>query len=136
MALREVCLKTFFWLTGAYEGLRVRRLAQSGRLVLYRVLNDGPPYWLIQVKNFQEEVDRPKLGHESIFGNGTFRVVALESAERLYRSLLPNYPENRRIKNPEYLRAMQERGKALSEKRMLVKTALKSGAGQEQAVTP
>jgi hypothetical protein len=132
MALREVCLKTFFWLTGAYEGLRVRRLAQSGRLVLYRVLNDGPPYWLIQVKNFQEEVDRPKLGHESIFGNGTFRLVALESAERLYRSLLPNYPENRRIKNPEYLRAMQERGKALSEKRMLGKTAFKSGAGRSR----
>jgi hypothetical protein len=43
----------------------------------------------------EEEVDRPKLGHQSIFGNGTFRLVALESAERLYRSLLPNYPENR-----------------------------------------
>jgi hypothetical protein len=127
-------MKTFFWLMGAYEGLKVRRLAQSGRLVLYRVLNDGPPYWLIQVKNFQEEIDRPKLQHESKFGNGTFRCTTLESAERLYRSLLPNYPENRRIKNPEYLQAMRERGKALSEKRMLVKTAFKSGAGHEQKV--
>jgi hypothetical protein len=129
-------LKTFFWLTGAYEGLKVRRLAQSGQLVLYRVLNDGPPYWLIQVKNFQEEVDRPKLQHESRFGNGTFRCVTLESAERLYRSLLPNYPENRRIKNPEFIQVMRERGKALSEKRMLGKTAFKSGADQEQKVAP
>jgi hypothetical protein len=125
-------MKTFFTLTGAYEGLKVRRLAQSGRLVLYRVLNDGSLYWLVQVKNFQEEIDRPKLEHESRFGNGTFHCVTLESAERLYRSLLPNYPENRRIKNPEYLRTMQERAKMMREKRIREKPHSESGAGRTE----
>src|SRR6266446_5334192 len=60
-------MKTFFNLEGQYSGLKVRRLAKSGRLVLYRVLNDGAPYWLVQIRNFDERTDRPRIRHESKF---------------------------------------------------------------------
>jgi hypothetical protein len=45
-------MKTFFHLPdkafgGAYEGLKARRLNQVGRLVLYQIINDPPPYWMI-----------------------------------------------------------------------------------------
>jgi hypothetical protein len=117
--------KTFFNLSGDYDGLKVRRLDQSGRLVLYRVLNDGPPYWLVRIQNFDERTDRPRIRHESKFGNGTFRCVSLEQAERLYRSLLPNYPENRPRKNPEQIQAWKDRMKELRLKKQAEKQAEK-----------
>jgi hypothetical protein len=52
----------------------------------------------------------------------------LESAERLYWSLQPNYPENRRVKNPEYLQTMRERAKMMQGKRIREKPP-GSGAG-------
>ena len=116
-------MKTFFNLEGEYSGLKVRRLAKSGRLVLYRVLNDGAPYWLVQIRNFDERTDRPRIRHESKFCNGTFRSVSLGQAQRLYGSLLPNYPENRPSKTPEQLRAWRDRMNELRLKKSKEKSA-------------
>jgi hypothetical protein len=65
----SVWVKTFFQLPdqafgGAYEGLKVRRLDQVGRLVLYQIINDPPPYWMIWIKAFKPRRDTaPGLIH-------------------------------------------------------------------------
>jgi len=64
---------------------------------------------LVRIKNFQKEIDRPKIEHESKFGNGTFRHVTLPTAKLRYASLLPNYPENRREISAEERQRLRER---------------------------
>jgi len=68
-------MKTFFDLKAAYQGLRARRLAQCGRVVLYKIVNDPPDYWLVVIRAFSEESDRPLIGHLSRFGNGVWRLA-------------------------------------------------------------
>jgi hypothetical protein len=118
MALWEVCLKTFFWLTGAYEGKYVRRLKQFGRLVFYRVVRDPEeiiqePYWLIHIEAFSEGRDRPIVRHLSKFGNGWFRFAHLKEAQTRFEQLcsLPQYAsdeisrQNRRVRASEAAKA-------------------------------
>jgi hypothetical protein len=50
--------KQYFKLTGYYEGLTAKRINQSGRLWLLRVVNDGPPYWLVMIRGFDPDTDR------------------------------------------------------------------------------
>lgn len=84
--------KTFFKLTGAYDGLQARRLRWSGRLGLFQVFNDGPgPYWLIQIQNFNPVKD-VAAGLIDPFKNNTWRFVDLESAYRKYEQLTPLFP--------------------------------------------
>jgi hypothetical protein len=91
-------MKTFFDLTGSYEGLRVRRLRHSGRLMLYQIVND--PYWLVVIKAFEPD-GRDKalvsagLAHPSKVG--AWRYVALADAEAKFDQLKPFYPETNRI---------------------------------------
>jgi hypothetical protein len=113
-------MKTFFKLTGAYEGLHVRRLRQFGRVVFYRVIPDDAddPYWLIQIKNFTE-ADRSIIRHLSGWGNGTFRFAHLKEAEEHLERLcgLPKYAadeikrQNSLRKQSERLQAMQDSGR-------------------------
>jgi hypothetical protein len=39
----------------------VRRVACFGRVYFEKVINDGDPYWLVAVRPFDEETDRPIL---------------------------------------------------------------------------
>jgi hypothetical protein len=80
--------KTFFKLKGAYEGLEARRLKYTGRLVLYQIINDGSPYFLLQIQNYDPVKD--KLAAPT--GNGTFRFVDAASANRKYEQLAPLFP--------------------------------------------
>jgi hypothetical protein len=80
--------KTFFKLTGAYEGLQARLLKWTGRLVLYQIINDGANYYLLQIQNFDPAKDRLAAPN----GNGTFRFVDAGSANRKYESLAPFFP--------------------------------------------
>ena len=81
--------KVFFDLTGDYEGLRVKRLRQAGRLVLDKVINDGDPYWSVSVLNFKEQIDRPRLAEitGSEWGNGTERFVCKKQALARFEQL-------------------------------------------------
>jgi hypothetical protein len=85
--------KVFFSLQGSYEGLRVRRLKRAGRLVLDQVANDGPLYWFVTVRGFDERRDRSLLARTgSRWGNGTFRFTTLQEAEAKFGELLA-FPE-------------------------------------------
>jgi hypothetical protein len=111
-------MKAFFNLTGAYEGLRARRLAQCGRVVLYKVINDPPDYWLVSIRTFDEDIDRPLIRHLSEFGNGVWRFLSLSAAQARFASLanLREYAaeekkrQNRRIKQSETMRQRCDSG--------------------------
>jgi hypothetical protein len=135
-------LKTFFKLTGDYEGKRVRRLKQFGRVAFYRVVFDPEeiiqiPYWLIAIKAFDEERDRPIIRDISAFGNGTFRFAHLREAEERFEQLcaLPEYAadeqkrQKTRTKNSERLRQHHFVGKAVQKKECVEKPL--SGRAQE-----
>lgn len=81
-------MKQYFKLSGDYEGLKVRRLRQSGRLWLVRVINDGAPYWFVMIRNFQLERDRMS-GARTM---GVWRFVKEEDAEAKYGELVKFYP--------------------------------------------
>ena len=80
--------KTFFNLPGYYEGLKARRLAQSGRLWLVKIINDPPPYWLVWIRGFDQQKDK-KSGGTSI---GVWRFQREEEAQEKFKELLPVYP--------------------------------------------
>src|SRR5882724_4428250 len=81
--------KKLFDLRGQYEGLRARRLSQCGRVVFHRIINDPPPYWLVQIKSFDEELDRPLIAKVtgSKWGNGTWRFVSEGNAQATFDAL-------------------------------------------------
>lgn len=114
-------MKTFFHLKGAYHGLRARRLSRCGRVVLYKVINDPPDYWLIVIRAFNEERDRLLIKHLSRFGNGVWRFVSLSEAQAHFARLVivPEYAaeetrrQKTRRKNSERLRQYQWTGGAL-----------------------
>jgi hypothetical protein len=111
-------MKAFFKLRGAYQGLRARRLAQCGRVVLYKIVNDPPDYWLVVIRAFSEESDRPLIWHLSRFGNGVWRFGSLSAAQAHFARLadLPKYAaeekkrQKTRRKNSERLRQYQWTG--------------------------
>ena len=54
--------KQYFKLTGDYEGLIARRIAQSGRLWLVRVINDGRPYYFVFIRGFDPQARQSQRG--------------------------------------------------------------------------
>ena len=90
-------MKTFYWLDGAYEGLKVRRLDRFGPVVLDQVINDGAPYWFVTIRAFEPERDQPIL--KELFGqklgNGTRRFVRMTDARDYLERLktVPLYQE-------------------------------------------
>ena len=121
-------MKTFFNLTGAYEGLKVRRLARFGRVVLDRVINDGAPYWFVAIRNFDETRDWPLIrSFSTSWGKGTWRFVRLTDAERCFErlKLIPEYiadelkAENNRRKNSERMRAIHDSGQVIPKTRSI-----------------
>jgi hypothetical protein len=80
--------KQFFKLTGYYDGLTVKRIAQSGRLWLVRVVNDPPPYWFVMIKGFDPTRDRAS-GTKSM---GVWRFVDESDALAKFNKLRPLYP--------------------------------------------
>ena len=86
-------MKVFFDLQGPYEGLRARRLAQMGRLVLYQVFNDPPAWWIVVIKNFSPDLLDVAEGLIDPNGNGTWRFVDLTMAEKKFGELakLPRF---------------------------------------------
>jgi hypothetical protein len=102
-------MKTFFDLKAPYEGLRVQRLRQSGRIVLYRVMIDPPPYWFVLIRGFDPNRDIAP-GIIDPHKVPTWRFVSFADAEAKFEQLRawPNRPgknkRNRRGKNSERLR--------------------------------
>src|ERR1700730_6209683 len=111
-------MKTFFDLKGAYQGLRARRLSQCGRVVFYKIVNDPPDYWLVVIRAFNEERDRPLIRHLSRFGNGVWRFGSLHADQQNFTRLatFPEYAaeekkrQKTRRKNSERLREYQWTG--------------------------
>ena len=87
-------MKVFFDLPEMYDGLRARRLSQVGRLVLYQIINDGAPYWLVIIRNFDPGVDVAEglINPDRV---GTWRFVDLKGAETKFGALakLPRFIE-------------------------------------------
>jgi len=113
--------KTFFDLSGEYEGKRVRRLNQFGRCVLYRVIRDDreiiqSDYWLIHIENFSEERDRPLIRRLSRFGNGWFRFGYRKEAQAMFAEFcsLPEYTADE-LKRQNSLSRARDRAKAMIE---------------------
>ena len=111
--------KQFFHLTGEYQGKYVRRLKQFGRITFYRVVRDDQeiiqePYWLIQIKAFDEERDRPIIRRISGWGNGTFRFAHLREAQERFAQLcsLQEYADDEIKRQNRVLRA-REAAKAM-----------------------
>lgn len=136
--------KQFFKLTGDYEGKRVRRLKQFGRVVFYRVFFDPDEivqidYWLIAIKNFSEEHDRPIIRHISAFGNGTFRFAHLREAEERFEQLcaLSEYAADEIKRQNSIARAREHAQSMLATGKMGSKNLQRkkppSGIGTEQA---
>jgi hypothetical protein len=127
--------KVFFNLQGGYEGLRVRRLKRSARIVLDQVINDLPHYWFVTIRNFNARIDRPRLVAvgERPWGNGTWRFLTLECAESTFERLrtLPEYAaeerraENCRIRQRERLLEYQHSGKIGLRRRIEEKQGIK-----------
>jgi hypothetical protein len=90
--------KTFFKLPSYYEGLTARRIRQSGRLWLVRVVSEeGPngeripvrwPYWFVIIKGFDPERDEAS-GAKSI---GVWRFGYEDQAITKFEELRPLYP--------------------------------------------
>ena len=105
-------MKTFFQLPGYYEGIKARRIKQSGRLWLVRVVSDPDkessafkPYWFVVIKNFDLEKDKAS-GATSI---GVWRFGYEDQAEAKFAELEPLYPPYvRREPTPAQL-AVRER---------------------------
>ena len=84
--------KLFFSLPNYYEGLRARRVQQSGRLWLVKIINDPPAYWLVFIRNFNLEQDKAS-GAKSI-GSWRFTLEADALAKfAALKSLYPPYPK-------------------------------------------
>ena len=80
--------KQYFNLTGYYQGLTVKRIAQSGRLWLVRVINDPPPYWFVMIRNFDPTRDKAS-GAKSM---GVWRFVDESDAIAKFNKLRTLYP--------------------------------------------
>ena len=80
--------KTFFNLPHYYEGLKARRIKQSGRLWLVKVINDPPPYWFVFIRSFNLVQDK-KSGAKSI---GVWRFQHEEEAHAKFEQLKPLFP--------------------------------------------
>jgi hypothetical protein len=80
--------KQYFKLTGYYEGLTAKRVAQSGRLWLVRIVNDPPPYWFVMIKNFDLTRDKAS-GAKSM---GVWRFTGEADALAKFNELRPLYP--------------------------------------------
>jgi hypothetical protein len=55
------CMKTFYNLTGPYDGLRGRIIARKGRLCLFKIFEECGepcnPFWLLYIRDFQAKTD-------------------------------------------------------------------------------
>ena len=77
----------------AYSNLAGRILAKAGRLVLWQISKEQgescKPFWLVMIRDFSEEVDRPRLIEitGSRWGNGTERFVRLKEARNRFTEL-------------------------------------------------
>ena len=88
--------KTFFNLPGFYEGIRARRIRQSGRLWLVKVISDEDkergdswkPYWFVFIRNFDLKKDGA-CGAKTI---GSWRFRREEDAQAKFLELNPFYP--------------------------------------------
>ena len=85
--------KTFFKLPSYYEGLKARRIKQSGRLSLVRVVSEEGrpvqwPYWFVIIRNFNLEKDKVS-GATSI---GVWRFGHEDQAYAKFAELEPMYP--------------------------------------------
>ncbi len=87
-------MKTFFDLPSYYEGLKARRMAQSGRLWLCKVINDPPPYFLVMIRGFDREKDA-QTGARSI---GSWRFQGEVEARAKFDELTRFFPN--KIKEP------------------------------------
>lgn len=86
-------MKTFFKLPSYYEGLTARRIKQSGRLWLVRVVSEEGrpvqyPYWFVMIRNFDLEKDKPR-GATSI---GVCLFGHKDQAYAKFEHLLPLFP--------------------------------------------
>lgn len=111
--------KTFFHLTGPYKGLLARRLKWTGRLVLHQIINDGAPYWFVQIQNFNSTKDRADGTLIDSNKSGTWRYVDATAANEQFEQLAPFFPPRKYFVPPPAtaarlakLRAM--RGKSLA----------------------
>jgi hypothetical protein len=121
--------KTFFSLGGEYQGKRVRRLSQFGRVVLYRVVRDTAEiiqadYWLVHIEGFTEERDRSIIRRISRHGNGWFRFVRFQAAQAVFAEL---------CSAPEYGADELKRQNSLSAARSRIRTMLDSGKLRKNA---
>jgi hypothetical protein len=72
--------------------LRLRRLAQAGRLELLQITNDPPPYWFVMIRYFdmsEKSADRKALAcfTTSFLGNGVWRFLEFEKARTKFVEL-------------------------------------------------
>jgi len=115
-------VKTFHYLRGAYEGLRVRRLQQFGRIVLDQIINDPPAYWFVTVRNYDEVLELKRqidLFPDCRWGNGNWRSCDLERAKTHFAKLCshPDYvaegekAQKLRVARKERIKALQQAGK-------------------------
>lgn len=81
-------MKQYFKLSGYYEGLTAKRIKQSGRLWLVRVVNDPPPYYFVIIRNFDMHRDKAS-GAKSI---GVWRFIDPQDADAKFEELRPLYP--------------------------------------------
>ena len=91
-------MKTFFELPSYYEGIKVRRIAHSGRLWLVSVISETNlkgeivpppfPYWFILIKNFNLKRDYI-CGAESI---GVWRFAHKSEAFAKFNELKEFFP--------------------------------------------
>jgi hypothetical protein len=86
-------VKTFFKLPSYYEGLTARRIAQSGRLWLVRVVSEERipvqyPYWFVIIRNFNLKRDYV-CGAKSI---GVWRFGHKEQAFAKFEELRAFFP--------------------------------------------
>ena len=86
--------KTFFQPPSYYEGLKARRIKQSGRLWLVRVISEEErpvqyPYWFVIIRNFNLEKDWPVAQLQSAFGVSAMRIRLMPSLLNWNRSIPP-----------------------------------------------
>ena len=76
--------KTFFQLPSYYEGLKARRIKQSGRLWLVRVVSEERrpvqwPYWFVIIRNFNLEKDKVSGATSIAFGVSAMKIRLMPS---------------------------------------------------------
>jgi hypothetical protein len=81
--------KTFFYLPHYYEGLKARRIRQSGRLWLVKVINDPPQYLLAFIREFDLFTDGRKASAKSI---GAWRFLHEDDAVRKFDEIVVHFP--------------------------------------------